>query len=102
MPIKIPNNLPARETLADEGIMVLTEDAAIRQDIRPMRIALLNLMPDKVKTETQMARLIGATPLQVEMTLVRMTNHQTKIRHRNICCHFTSRGKISKTKNLTG
>lgn len=78
MPIKIPNNLPARETLADEGIMVLTEDAAIRQDIRPMRIALLNLMPDKVKTETQMARLIGATPLQVEMTLVRMTNHQTK------------------------
>jgi len=78
LPIKIPNNLPARETLAEEGVMVLTEDAATRQDIRPMRIALLNLMPDKIRTETQMARLIGATPLQVEMTLVRITNHQTK------------------------
>lgn len=78
MPIKIPNNLPARETLSNEGVMVMTEDAATRQDIRPMRIALLNLMPDKIRTETQMARLIGATPLQVEMTLVRMTNHQTK------------------------
>lgn len=78
MPIKIPNDLPARQTLESEGVMVMTEDAAVRQDIRPMRIALLNLMPDKIRTETQMARLVGATPLQVEMTLVRITHHQSK------------------------
>ncbi len=75
MPIKIPNDLPARETLSREGVMVLKETDATRQDIRPMRIALLNLMPNKIRTETQFARLIGATPLQVEMTLLRITSH---------------------------
>ncbi len=78
MPIKIPTGLPARETLEREGVMVMDEDAAIRQDIRPMRIALLNLMPNKQRTETQFARLIGATPLQVEMTLLRMSDHKPK------------------------
>jgi len=75
MPIKIPDNLPARSILDAEGVMVLQEADAIRQDIRPMRIGLLNLMPNKVKTETQFARLLGASPLQVELTLVKMTNH---------------------------
>ena len=75
MPIKIPDNLPARSVLDAEGVMVLTETDAIRQDIRPMRIGLLNLMPNKVKTETQFARLLGASPLQVELTLVKITNH---------------------------
>ena len=75
MPIKIPNNLPARETLEKEGVMIMTEDAAVRQDIRPLRIGLLNLMPNKVRTETQFARLVGASPLQVEMTLIKMTGH---------------------------
>ncbi|MDB5687703.1 MAG: metA [Rhizorhabdus sp.] len=75
MPIKIPDNLPARATLEAEGVMVLREADAVRQDIRPMRIGLLNLMPNKVKTETQLARLLGSSPLQVELTLVKITNH---------------------------
>lgn len=75
MPIKIPDDLPARATLGAEGVMVMGEADAVRQDIRPLRIGLLNLMPNKVKTETQLARLLGATPLQVELTLVKMTNH---------------------------
>ncbi|HVY56309.1 MAG TPA: homoserine O-succinyltransferase [Xanthobacteraceae bacterium] len=75
MPIKIPDDLPARATLQAEGVMVMRESDAVRQDIRPMRIGLLNLMPNKIKTETQFARLLGATPLQVELTLVKITNH---------------------------
>ncbi len=75
MPIKIPNDLPARQFLEDEGLTVMRESDAIRQDIRPMRIALLNLMPQKEKTEIQLARLIGSTPLQVEMTLVTTSSY---------------------------
>ena len=78
MPIRIPNDLPARHTLESEGVMVMTEASAGRQDIRPLRIGLLNLMPNKIKTETQFARLIGATPLQVELTLVKITSHTPK------------------------
>ena len=66
MPITIPDNLPARSTLEAEGVVVMREADASRQDIRPLRIGLLNLMPNKISTETQIARLIGATPLQVE------------------------------------
>ncbi|MEQ8584719.1 MAG: homoserine O-succinyltransferase [Thalassobaculaceae bacterium] len=75
MPIKIPDDLPARTQLESEGVMVMDETTAIRQDIRPMRIGLLNLMPNKIRTETQFARLLGASPLQVELTLVKITNH---------------------------
>ncbi|GGC89119.1 homoserine O-succinyltransferase [Chelatococcus reniformis] len=75
MPIKISDDLPARRTLEGEGVIVMRETDAGRQDIRPLRIGLLNLMPNKISTETQLARLIGATPLQVELTLVRMTGH---------------------------
>jgi len=75
VPIKIPNELPARATLEAEGVMVMREADAVRQDIRAMRIGLLNLMPNKIRTETQFARLLGATPLQVELTLIKMTNH---------------------------
>ena len=78
MPIKIPADLPAAETLASEGVMLMTEDAAVRQDIRPLRIALLNLMPDKERTETQFARLLGSTPLQVELDLIAMGTHVPK------------------------
>jgi homoserine O-succinyltransferase len=78
MPIKIPNDLPARLTLEKEGVMLMTEDTAHRQDIRALRIGLLNLMPNKIKTETQFARLIGATPLQVELSLIKITNHKSK------------------------
>lgn len=78
MPIKIPDKLPAFDALVSEGVRVMTETAAIRQDIRPMQIGLLNLMPNKVKTELQLARLLAATPLQVELTLVRIGNHVSK------------------------
>ena len=78
MPIKLPANLPAYDILTQEGVMVMDEDQASRQDIRPLRIGLLNLMPKKIQTETQFTRLIGATPLQIELSLIRMTEHQTK------------------------
>lgn len=75
MPIKIPNDLPAVQTLADENIFVMTETRAITQDIRPLRILLLNLMPKKIETETQLSRILGNTPLQIELTLIRMNSH---------------------------
>jgi homoserine O-succinyltransferase len=78
MPIKIPAALPAYGVLIREGVHVMDEDQAARQDIRPLRIALLNLMPKKIQTENQFARLIGATPLQIELTLLRMSDHQTR------------------------
>ena len=78
MPIKIPDTLPAFEALVHEGVRVMTETVAIRQDIRPLQIGLLNLMPNKIKTELQMARLLGASPLQVELSLVRIGNHKAK------------------------
>ena len=78
MPIRIPNMLPARATLEREGVMVMDDKTANRQDIRPLKIGLLNLMPNKIRTETQIARLLGATPLQVEMTLVRISGHTSK------------------------
>ena len=78
MPIRIPDNLPARAILEHEGVSLMGEATANRQDIRPMRIGLLNLMPNKIKTETQFARLIGATPLQVELQLVSTGSHTPK------------------------
>ena len=78
MPIRIPDRLPARKTLINEGVMVMDSGRAARQDIRPLQIGLLNLMPNKERTETQFARLIGSTPLQVDLTLVRITEHQSK------------------------
>ena len=78
MPIRIPKNLPAFKILQQEGVMVMSHNVADRQDIRPLKIALLNLMPMKVETETQFARLIGSTPLQIELTLVNMSNHISK------------------------
>ncbi len=78
MPIKIPNELPASKTLAEENIFVMTETRASGQDIRPLQILLLNLMPTKVITETQFSRLLGNTPLQVELTLMHTASHQSK------------------------
>ncbi|KMK67212.1 homoserine O-succinyltransferase [Puniceibacterium sp. IMCC21224] len=78
MPIKLPSDLPAYDVLNREGVMVIDEDVASLQDIRPQRIGLLNLMPKKIQTENQFARLIGATPLQIELSLIRMTEHATK------------------------
>ena len=78
MPIKIPDQLPARQTLQNENIFVMVEDRAIHQDIRPLKIAILNLMPTKITTETQLLRLLGNTALQVEVTLVRTSTYQSK------------------------
>ena len=78
MPIKIPADLPAYDVLTREGVLVMDPDQAARQDIRPLKIGLLNLMPKKIQTENQFARLIGATPLQIDFQLIRMSEHQTK------------------------
>lgn len=76
MPIKIPNLLPATNTLLEENIFVMTETRAMTQDIRPLKILMLNLMPQKIVTETQIARLIGNTPLQVELELLQTATHK--------------------------
>ena len=78
MPIKIPNQLPATEVLTRENIFVMTETRAITQDIRPLQILLLNLMPTKVDTETQLARVLGNTPLQIELELIAPSGHVSK------------------------
>ena len=78
MPIKIPNDLPAVKTLTDENIFVMTETRAITQNIRPLRILLLNLMPKKIETETQLSRLLGNTPLQIELELIKVKDHVSK------------------------
>lgn len=78
MPIKVHYNLPARKILQDEGVPIINDKDAIRQDIRPLKIALLNLMPTKVMTETQIARVLGCSPLQVEMTLIAPTGYIPK------------------------
>ena len=78
MPIKIPNELPAVKTLTEENIFVMTETRAISQDIRPLKIVLLNLMPTKIDTETQFSRLLGNTPLQIELELIHTKTHKSK------------------------
>jgi homoserine O-succinyltransferase len=78
MPIKIPDQLPAKEILKSENIFIMDEDRAVHQDIRPLQIAILNLMPTKITTETQLLRLLGNTSLQVEVTLVRTNSYQSK------------------------
>jgi homoserine O-succinyltransferase/O-acetyltransferase len=78
MPVKIPDTLPAKSILESENIFVMGEQRALTQDIRPLRIAILNLMPTKIETETQLCRLIGNSPLQVEITLLKTANHESK------------------------
>ncbi|MGB3884636.1 homoserine O-succinyltransferase [Gordonia sp. (in: high G+C Gram-positive bacteria)] len=78
MPVNIPRDLPARAILEDEGIFVMSDERARTQDIRPMRIAILNLMPTKEATETQLLRVLGSTPLQVEVTLLHMASHSSR------------------------
>ncbi len=78
MPINIPDNLPAREILKKENIFTITEERAIHQDIRPMRVGILNLMPTKITTETQLLRLLSNTPLQVEAVLLQTETHESK------------------------
>lgn len=103
MPIKMPADLPAFDVLTREGVMVMTEDQAMRQDIRPLKIALLNLMPKKIITETQFTRLIGATPLQIELTLIKMSEHSsrnTSAQHMESFYHKFSEVKEQKFDGL--
>ena len=78
MPIKIPNGLPAAQTLAGENIFVMDETRAVTQDIRPLQILVLNLMPTKIETETQLPRPLGNTPLQVELEFLHTSSHESK------------------------
>ncbi len=78
MPIIIPNHLPAAGTLKDENIFIMHEKRAETQDIRPLKIVIVNLMPTKIQTETQLARVLANSPLQVELTLLRMDAHDSK------------------------
>jgi homoserine O-succinyltransferase len=99
MPIKIPDNLPARRILEQEGVLLIRENDAIRQEVRPMRIALLNLMPEKIKTETQLARVIGSTPLQVELTLLKTSSYTpTNISAEHMLAFYVTWNEIADQK----
>ena len=99
MPIKIPNRLPATQTLRQENIFVMTETRAVTQDIRPLRILLLNLMPTKVDTETQLARVLGNTPLQIELELIAPAGHISRNTSQEHMLSFYK--TFAEVKNLT-
>ena len=102
MPIKLPTNLPAVKTLESENIFVMTETRAISQDIRPLRILVLNLMPKKIETETQFARLLGNSPLQGEMELIHTSSHQSKnVAEEHLLAFYKTFGDI-KDQNFDG
>ena len=102
MPIKIPQNLPASEILEKEGVLLIQENDAIRQDIRPLKIALLNLMPKKIETETQIARVLAGSPLQIEMTLVAISGHQPKNTSRDHMIDFYKHWADVKDEKFDG
>ena len=102
MPIKIPNELPAVKTLTGENIFVMTETRAVTQDIRPLKILLLNLMPTKIDTETQLSRLLGNTPLQVELELINTRTHISKNTSREHLIAFYKTFDDIKDQNFDG
>ncbi len=102
MPIKIPDNLPARKILEAENVDVMDSSRALRQDIRPLNIGLLNLMPNKQRTETQFARLIAATPLQINLTLVRISDHKSKNTPEEYLLEFYSKWEEVKQHKFDG
>jgi len=102
MPIRIPDKLPAFEALVNEGVRVMTETVAIRQDIRPLQIGLLNLMPNKIKTELQMTRLLGASPLQVDLSLIRIGNHKPRNTSEDHLLAFYQTWETAKDRKFDG
>ena len=102
MPIRIPSKLPAFEILKSEGVNVMSNADADRQDIRPLKIGLLNLMPLKIQTENQFSRLIGSTPLQIELTLIRMYDHKSKHTSNNHMKSFYKSFKDIKEQKFDG
>ncbi|MEE1280138.1 MAG: homoserine O-succinyltransferase [Oscillospiraceae bacterium] len=102
MPIKIPNRLPAVKTLTEENIFVMTETRAITQDIRPLKLLLLNLMPTKIDTETQFSRLLGNTPLQIELELIHTKTHKSKNTSEEHLLAFYKTFEDIKDRNFDG
>lgn len=102
MPIKIPNQLPAVQTLTDENIFVMTETRAITQDIRPLKLLLVNLMPTKIDTETQFSRLLGNTPLQIELELLHTKTHLSKNTSKEHLLAFYKTFDDIKDRNFDG
>lgn len=102
MPIRIPDQLPARITLENEGVAVMDSTRAARQDIRPLQFGLLNLMPNKERTETQFARLIASSPLQIDLTLVRVSDHQSKNTPEDYLQSFYSTWEEVREKKFDG
>jgi homoserine O-succinyltransferase len=99
MPVRIPETLPARLTLESENIFVMGEARARHQDIRPLRVAILNLMPTKVATETQLLRLLGNSPLQVEVTLLHTASHESKnVSAEHLITHYKSFAQVRRRK----
>jgi homoserine O-succinyltransferase len=99
MPVRIPETLPARIVLESENIFVMGEDRARHQDIRPLRVAMLNLMPTKIVTETQFLRLLGNSPLQVEITLLHMASHRSKnVPEEHLINHYKSFAQVRRLK----
>ena len=99
MPVRIPETLPARLTLESENIFVMGEERARHQDIRPLRVAILNLMPTKVATETQLLRLLGNSPLQVEVTLLHSASHDSKnVSAEHLITHYKSFAQVRRQK----
>lgn len=101
MPINIPTHLPAKQVLESEHIFVMDESRAFHQDIRPQKIIILNLMPKKIQTETQLLRLLGNSPLQVHFTFLIPSTHTRKILQENTLTNFTRLFPISVTRSLT-
>lgn len=102
MPIKIDNQLPAHHSLELENIFVMTEDRAVKQDIRPLKIIILNLMPTKIETETQLLRLLSNSPLQLEIDLLQVKKpYFKKMCQGSICSNSTKPMTMSRTKNST-
>lgn len=102
MPIKIPNSLPARETLEGENIFVMTEYRAIHQDIRPLNLLILNLMPTKIATETQLLRKFSNTPLQIQVELLQTISHDAQNVDRSHLEYFYTSYDQIKDKNYDG
>lgn len=99
MPVKIPDSLPARTILESENIFVIPETRARHQDIRPLRVAILNLMPTKIQTETQLLRLLSNTPLQVEVTLLHMRSHRSKnTPQEHLLKHYRTLRQVQRSK----
>ena len=99
MPVRIPETLPARATLESENIFIMGEERARHQDIRPLHVAILNLMPTKVATETQLLRLLGNSPLQVEVTLLHTATHKSKnVAEEHLINHYKSFAQVRRQK----